>query len=45
MISIVWDIGTKEIKERKKASNLIADYFSITFINLEWLACMLYFHV
>ena len=31
---IDWDIGTKKIKERTKASNLVADYFSLTFSNL-----------
>ena len=41
---IDWDIGTKKIKERTKTSNLVADHFSLTFVNLS-LAWMLNFHV
>ena len=44
MTLIVWDIGTKKIKERTKTSNLVIDHFSLTFVNLS-LAWMLYFHV
>ena len=39
-----WGIGTKKMKERTRTSNLIADHFSLTFLNLS-LAWMLYFHV
>ena len=34
MTFIVWDIGTRKMIERTKASNLIVDYFSLTFVNL-----------
>ena len=34
MTIIVWNIGTNKMKERSKTSNLIADHFSLTFINL-----------
>ena len=44
MTLIVWDIGTKKIKERTKTSNLIVDHFSLTFVNLSQ-AWMLYFFV
>ena len=44
MALIVWDIGTKKIKEKTKTSNLIVDCFSLTFANLS-LAWMFYFHV
>ena len=44
MTLIVWDIGTKKIKERTKTSNLIVDQFSLTIVNL-LLAWMLCFHV
>ena len=43
MAHIVWDIGTKKVKENK-TSNLIVDCFSLTFANLS-LAWMFYFHV
>ena len=29
MTLIVWDIGTKKIKERTETSNLIVDHFSL----------------
>ena len=44
MALIVWDIGTKKMKERTKTSNLIVDHFSLTFVNLSQ-AWMLYFFV
>ena len=31
---IVWDIGMKKMKEKRKTSNLIVDHFSLTFANL-----------
>ena len=34
MTLMVCEIGTKKIKERTKTSNLIVDYFSLTFVNL-----------
>ena len=40
MTLIIWDIGTKKMKERTKTSNLTVDHFSLTFVSL-----MLYFHV
>ena len=43
MTLIVWDIGTKKIKEKIRTSDLIVDHFSLTFVNL-LLAWMLYFH-
>ena len=44
MTLIVWDIGTKKMKERTKTSNLIVDHFSLTFVNLS-LASTFYFHL
>ena len=44
MTLIVWDIGTKKIKEKTKKSNLIVDHFSLTLINLS-LPSMLYLNV
>ena len=34
MTLIFLDIGTKKMKERTKTSNLIVDYYSLTFANL-----------
>ena len=44
MTLIVWDIGTKKMKERTNTSNLIVDRFSLTNVYFS-LACMLCFHV
>ena len=43
-MTLVWDIGTKKMKDRTKTSNWMGDHFSLTFVNL-LLAWMLYFHV
>ena len=34
MTLIAWDIGSKKMKDRTKASNLIVDDFSLIFANL-----------
>ena len=34
MTLIVWNIGTKKMKERTKTCNLIVDHFSLTSVNL-----------
>ena len=41
---MVWDIGTKKMRERTNTSNLIDDHFSLTFVNHSP-AWVLYFHV
>ena len=43
MTLFVWDIGMKKMKERAKTSDLLVDYFSLTFVNL-LLTWMLQFH-
>ena len=43
MTFIVWDIGTKKVKERTETTNLVVDHFSLTFVDLS-LAWM-FFHV
>ena len=44
MTPIVWDIETKNLKERTKTSDLIVYHVYLTFFNLS-LAWILYFHV
>ena len=43
MTLIAWDNATKKMKERTKASNLIVEHFSLTFVNLS-LVWMLRFY-
>ena len=44
MTPIVYNIGTKKMKERTKALNLIVYQFSLMFVNI-LLTSRLYFHV
>ena len=44
MTLIVWDTGTKKIKDRTKKPNLIVNDFSLTFVNLSlaWISNSMY---